>query len=165
MKRMKCCNSTQMLQRINIVKVQTQKGICGTVLTVQWMPSGEHKNYDHILTSNSTNTKHSGELFSCSYAYIICFQVEIKQRGILSKDFDSLPKLQIAFNVCTWSWSRHLWSRTQHCWRYQTSWLLFEMHNVGGVINLISQNKMKNSWELRNSCIELWQYWQAYFVW
>ena len=29
-------------------KVQTQKGICGTVLTVQYLPSGEHKNYDHI---------------------------------------------------------------------------------------------------------------------
>ena len=36
------------------VKVQTQKGICGTVLTVQYLPSGEHKNYDHVLTSNST---------------------------------------------------------------------------------------------------------------
>ena len=44
------------------VKVQTQKGICGTVLIVQYLPSGEHKNYDHVLTSNSTNTKHiSGE--------------------------------------------------------------------------------------------------------
>ena len=43
-------------------KVQTQKGICGTVLTVQYLPSGEHKNYDHVLTSNSANTKHiSGE--------------------------------------------------------------------------------------------------------
>ena len=28
-------------------KVQTQKGIRGTVLTVQFLPSGEHKNYDH----------------------------------------------------------------------------------------------------------------------
>ena len=46
----------------HIVKVLTQKGICGTVLTVQYLPSGEHKNYDHVLTSNSTNTKHiSGE--------------------------------------------------------------------------------------------------------
>ena len=44
------------------VKVQTQKGICGTVLTVPFLPSGEHKNYDHVLTSNSINTKHiSGE--------------------------------------------------------------------------------------------------------
>ena len=40
------------------VKVLTQKGICGTVLTVQYLPSGEHKNYDHDLTSNSTNTNH-----------------------------------------------------------------------------------------------------------
>ena len=48
------------------VKVFTQKGICGTVLTVQYLlekqnkktvqylPSGEHKNYDNVLTSNST---------------------------------------------------------------------------------------------------------------
>ena len=42
--------------------VQTQKGICGTVLTVQFLLTGEHKKYDHVLTSNSTNTKHiSGE--------------------------------------------------------------------------------------------------------
>ena len=40
------------------VKVQTQKGKCGTVLTLQFLPSGEHKNYDHVLTSNSTITKH-----------------------------------------------------------------------------------------------------------
>ena len=52
-------NSTNVLQKI---KVQTQKGICGTVLPAQYLPSGEHKNYDHVLTSNSTNTKHiSGE--------------------------------------------------------------------------------------------------------
>ena len=71
----------------------TQKGICGAVLTVQQMQSGEkYKNYDHILTSNSTNSKHiSGEYFSCNYAYIICFQMEIKQMGILSKDFSILP--------------------------------------------------------------------------
>ena len=44
------------------VKVQKQKDICGTVLTVQFLPSGKHKNYDHVLTSNSSNTKHiSGE--------------------------------------------------------------------------------------------------------
>ena len=40
-------------------QVLTQKGIyihvCGTVLTVQYLPSGEHKNYDYVLTSNSTN--------------------------------------------------------------------------------------------------------------
>ena len=36
------------------VKVLTQKGICGTVLTVQYLPSGEHNNYDHVLTSNSS---------------------------------------------------------------------------------------------------------------
>ena len=40
------------------VKVQTQKGICGTVLTVQYLPSGEHKNNDRVLAANSTNTKH-----------------------------------------------------------------------------------------------------------
>ena len=40
------------------VKVQTQKGICGTVLTVQYLPSGKHKNYDHVLNLNSTNTQH-----------------------------------------------------------------------------------------------------------
>ena len=57
---MKCSNSTKMLQKI---KIQTQKGIGGTVLTFQFSPSGEHKYYDHVLTSNSTNyTKHiSGE--------------------------------------------------------------------------------------------------------
>ena len=40
------------------VKVLTQKGICGTVSTVQYLPSGDHKNYDHFLTSNSTNAKY-----------------------------------------------------------------------------------------------------------
>ena len=40
------------------VKVLTQKSICGTVLTVQFLPSGKHKTYDHVLTSNSANTKH-----------------------------------------------------------------------------------------------------------
>ena len=41
-------------------QIQTQKGIyvCGTVVTVQYLPSGEHKNYDHVSASNSTNTKH-----------------------------------------------------------------------------------------------------------
>ena len=55
--------ATKMLQRINILsKYRHKVGICGTVLTVQFLPSGEHKNYDHVLTSNSTNTKHiSGE--------------------------------------------------------------------------------------------------------
>ena len=46
------------------VKVQTQKGIMwdSIKLTVQYLPNGEHKSYDHVLTSNSTNTKHiSGE--------------------------------------------------------------------------------------------------------
>ena len=58
---MKCSNSTKMLQTERI-KVQTKKGICGTVLTVQFLPSDEHKNCDHVLTSNSTNYKHiSGE--------------------------------------------------------------------------------------------------------
>ena len=57
------------------------------------MPSGEHKNYDLVLTSNSTNTKHiSGESFSCNYAYIICFQMETKQMGILFKDSWPLTK-------------------------------------------------------------------------
>ena len=82
---MKCSNSTKMLQR---KYMQTQKGICGTLLTGQYLPSGEHKNYAHVLTSNSTNAEHiSGESFSCNYAFILCFQVEIKQMGILSKDF------------------------------------------------------------------------------
>ena len=36
------------------VKVLTQEGICGTVLTVEYLPSGEHKNYDHVLNSKST---------------------------------------------------------------------------------------------------------------
>ena len=62
------------------------------------MPSGEHKNYDHVLTSNSTNTKHiSGEYFSRDYAYIICFQMEIKQMEYSRKNSDPLPKLQIIF--------------------------------------------------------------------
>ena len=64
LKRMKCSNSTKMFNTENqhTVKVQTQKGIYGTVLTVHYLPSGKHKNYDHVLTSNSTNTKHiSGE--------------------------------------------------------------------------------------------------------
>ena len=70
------------------VKVLTQKGICGTVLPVQYLPSGEHKNYANVLLSNSTNTKHiSGDKCSCNYAYIICSQVEVKHMGILSKDF------------------------------------------------------------------------------
>ena len=44
------------------VNLHTQKGICGTVLIVQYLPSGEHQNYDHVLNSNSTNTKQiSGE--------------------------------------------------------------------------------------------------------
>ena len=49
---------------------------------------GERTNYDQVLTSNSTNTKHiSGYYFSCNFAYIICFQVEIKQMGMLSNYF------------------------------------------------------------------------------
>ena len=54
---MKCPNLTKMLQRINILSKYrvTQKGICGTVLTVQYLLSGKHKNYDRVLTSNSTN--------------------------------------------------------------------------------------------------------------
>ena len=59
---MKFSNSTFEDVTENQHTVQTQEGICGTVLTVQYLPSGEHKNYDHVLTSNSTNTKHiSGE--------------------------------------------------------------------------------------------------------
>ena len=30
------------------VKILTQKGICGAILTEQYLPSGEHKNYDHF---------------------------------------------------------------------------------------------------------------------
>ena len=37
-------------------KIQTQKCICGTVVSVQYLPSGELKNYDHVSASNSTNT-------------------------------------------------------------------------------------------------------------
>ena len=63
------------------------------------MQSGKHKKYDHVLTSNSTNSKHiSGEQFSCNYAYIICFQMEIKQMGIISKDFWPLTKTPDTFN-------------------------------------------------------------------
>ena len=88
-----------MLQRINILsKYRHKKGICGTVLTVQYLLSGKHKNYDHVLTSNFTNTRHiSGEWFSCNYSYIICFQVEIKH-GNSRKISDPLPILQITFN-------------------------------------------------------------------
>ena len=65
--------STKMLKRINMlseylhrkesenqhaVKVLTQKGICGTVLTVQYLSSGEHKNYDNFKTSNPTDAQH-----------------------------------------------------------------------------------------------------------
>ena len=60
---MKCSKSTKMLQRNQRpVKVQTQKGIhvcgSGTVLSVQYLPSGKHRNYDHVLSSDSKNTKH-----------------------------------------------------------------------------------------------------------
>ena len=57
-KMLKECNALirQMLENQHAVKVLTQKGICGTVLTVQYLPKGEHKNYDPVLTSNSTNT-------------------------------------------------------------------------------------------------------------
>ena len=53
---MKCSTLTKMFNTENqhTVKVQTQQGICGTVLIVQFLPSGKHKNYDHVLTSNST---------------------------------------------------------------------------------------------------------------
>ena len=41
---MKCSNSTlYVTDNQHTVKVQTQKGICGTVLTVKYLPSGEHK--------------------------------------------------------------------------------------------------------------------------
>ena len=41
----------------------SEKGICGTIdINCAISASGEHKTYDHALTSNSTNTKHiSGE--------------------------------------------------------------------------------------------------------
>ena len=58
LKRMKCFNSTKMLctENQHAVRVLTQKGICGAVLTEEYLPSGEHTNYDHVLTSNSTHT-------------------------------------------------------------------------------------------------------------
>ena len=59
------------------VKVHTQKGICGTVLTVQFLPSGEQKYYDHVLTFNLQilSTFQVNNLMLL-YAYIICVQVE-----------------------------------------------------------------------------------------
>ena len=55
LKGIKLSSSTKMFtEDQHAVKVLTQKGICGTVLTVQYLLSGEHKNYDHVLTSNST---------------------------------------------------------------------------------------------------------------
>ena len=39
-----CCQST------------SQKGICGTVLTVQYLRSGEHKNSDHVQILQVINT-------------------------------------------------------------------------------------------------------------
>ena len=49
------------------VKVNTERHTCGTVLTVQYLPSGKHKNYDHVLTSNSTNyNKHISGLIITS---------------------------------------------------------------------------------------------------
>ena len=58
LKRMKCSNSTKMFtDNQHAVKLLTQKAY-GTVLTVKYLPSGEHKNYYHVLTLNSTSTKH-----------------------------------------------------------------------------------------------------------
>ena len=36
----------------------TKRHMWGGIITEQQLPSGEHKNYDHVLTSNSTNAKH-----------------------------------------------------------------------------------------------------------
>ena len=72
------------------VKVLTQKGICGIVLMVQYLPSCEHENNDHCLTANSTNLYLSTfqvNNFHVSMHTQLCFQVDIKQMGILSKDF------------------------------------------------------------------------------
>ena len=71
---MKCSNSTNILQKINMLN------ICRV---------GEHKTYDHVFTSNYTNyTKHISDEFSCNYAYKYAWiKVEIKQMGILLKDF------------------------------------------------------------------------------
>ena len=46
--------SKDVTENQHTAKVQTQKGICLTVLTVQYLLSGKHKNYDHVLSSNST---------------------------------------------------------------------------------------------------------------
>ena len=43
LKRIKCSNSTSVIENQHSVKEQTQKGICGTVLTVQYLTSGEYK--------------------------------------------------------------------------------------------------------------------------
>ena len=91
LKRMKFSNSTKMLQRIKMLsKYRHRKAYVGEYWLCNILPSDEHKNYDHVLTSNSTNAKHiSGEhdFHVAIYSYIICFLVEIKQMEILSKDF------------------------------------------------------------------------------
>ena len=45
----------------------------------------------------------SGEWFSCNYACIICFQVEIKQMGILSKDFWPLTNTPDYLSLITYN--------------------------------------------------------------
>ena len=40
----------------------TERHMWAKILTVQYLLGGDHKIYNHVLTSNSTNTKHiSGE--------------------------------------------------------------------------------------------------------
>ena len=70
---------TDVTENQHTVKVQTHKGICGIVLTVQYLPSGEHKNYDHVLIK--------------ILQILSTFQVEIKEMGILSKDFWPLTNI------------------------------------------------------------------------
>ena len=95
MKRVKCSNlKINVTENQHTIKVQTQTGMWDSINSAI-LPSGNYKNYYHVLTSNSTNAKHiSGEQFSCNHVtmqpYIIFFQVEIKQMGILLKDFRPL---------------------------------------------------------------------------
>ena len=60
----------------------------GQFLIVQYLLSGEHKNYDHVLNSNlQILSKFQVNNFHVTMQSVICFQVEIQQMGILSKYF------------------------------------------------------------------------------
>ena len=73
------------------------------VLTVQSLPSGEHKNYDHVLSSNSTkllvstfqvNNFHTTHT---THTYVFTWKTN---RWVFSwKISDPLPTLQITFNM------------------------------------------------------------------